>query len=88
MKFLRFFYRGLITGMPSIIYNPITLNSIHVPFNVLPKSLYINYKLTPDQKNIVHNYITEKEPFFNMEKISIIKITLLAYQFSLKKIFF
>ena len=54
MKFLQFFYRGLITGMPSIIYNPITLNSIHVPFNVLPESLYINYKLTPHQKKIVH----------------------------------
>ena len=83
MKFLRFFYRGLITGMPSIIYNPITLNSIHVPFNVLPESLYINYKLTPDQKIIVHNYITEKDPFFNMEKISIIKNEVPDYYLSL-----
>ena len=71
MKFLRFFYNGLLAGMPSVVYNPFTKANIHVPFKVLPKSLYINYKLNSFQKNAVQNYISEKNLNFNMEPIAL-----------------
>ena len=70
MKLLQFFYRGILTGMPSIVYNPITRTNIHVPFNVLPNSLYINYRLTPLQKTAVENYISEKNKKFHLEPIA------------------
>ena len=53
MKFLRFFYSGLMAGMPSVIYNPFTRSNIHVPFRVLPESLYINYRLTLNKKQLL-----------------------------------
>ncbi len=83
MKLLKFFYSGLLTGMPSIVYNPFTRANIHVPFNVLPESLYINYKLTPEEKNVVENYISEKNLKFNMEKITMQKNIKSGYYLSL-----
>ena len=83
MKFLRFFYSGLMAGMPSVIYNPFTRSNIHVPFKVLPESLYINYRLTPTQKTVVENYIADKNLKFNMEKINMEKNKKSGYYLSL-----
>lgn len=72
-----------MAGMPSVIYNPFTRSNIHVPFKVLPESLYINYRLTPHQKTIVENYIADKNLKFNMEKISMQKNLKSGYYLSL-----
>ena len=44
MKILKFVYKSFLTGMPFITYNPITRIPFHAPFDVMPESLYINYK--------------------------------------------
>ena len=72
-----------MAGMPSVIYNPFTRSNIHVPFKVLPESLYINYRLTPHQKTVVENYIAEKNLKFNMEKINMQKNLKSGYYLSL-----
>ena len=72
-----------MAGMPSVIYNPVTRSNIHVPFKVLPESLYINYRLTPQQKTVVENYIADKNLKFNMEKISMEKNLKSGYYLSL-----
>ncbi len=72
-----------MAGMPSVIYNPFTRSNIHVPFKVLPESLYINYRLTPQQKTVVENYIADKNLKFNMEKISMEKNLKSGYYLSL-----
>ena len=61
MKVLQFFYNGLLTGMPSIVYNPFTRANIHVPFNIGPKSLYINYKLEPYQVAKINDFLLERD---------------------------
>ena len=60
-----------MAGMPSVVYNPFTKANIHVPFKVLPKSLYINYKLNSFQKNAVQYYISDKNLNVNMEPIGL-----------------
>ena len=74
MKFLRFFYNGLLAGMPSVVYNPFTKANIHVPFKVLPESLYVNYKLNGFQKNVVQSYISDLNLDFNMEPITLLSL--------------
>ena len=53
-NFLKFFYNALLTGMPSLTYNPFNKNILHSPFNVNEYSTYINYRL---------NSILEKDSF-------------------------
>ena len=83
MKFLRFFYNGLLAGMPSVVYNPFTKANIHVPFKVLPESLYVNYKLNGFQKNVVQSYISDLNLDFNMEPITLQENEDAAYYLSL-----
>ena len=59
-KFLQFFYNALLTGMPSLTYNPINKNTLHAPFNVNEGSTYINYKLNTYQIKSIQNYLSEK----------------------------
>ena len=59
-KFLQFFYNALLTGMPSLTYNPINKNTLHAPFNVNEGSTYINYKLNTHQIKSIQNYLSEK----------------------------
>lgn len=66
MRLLRFFYNGLLTGMPSIVYNPYTKNNIHVPFTVAPKSLYVNYKLNDYQVETIQSHLETNNCHFKM----------------------
>ena len=71
MKLLKFVYRGLMTGMPLLTYNPMSNVNFHGPFTVSPKSLYINYKLSDSQRKNVENYINEYDNNLKMEPIRI-----------------
>jgi hypothetical protein len=59
LQLLKFVYNGILAGMPSITYNPITQNTLNVPFTVSPKSLYLNFKLDKHQSNYLNDYINE-----------------------------
>lgn len=57
---LKLFYSALLTGLPSISYNPINKNTLHAPFIVNEGSTYINYKLDNDQFNKINDYLSKK----------------------------
>ena len=57
LNILKFIYRGILTGMPLITYNPITKNTLNLPMTVLPYSTYINFKLDKNQTSYLNNYI-------------------------------
>lgn len=59
LDILKFVYRGLLTGMPLLTYNPITKNTFNAPLTVLPYSTYLNFKLTDNQTNYLNDYISE-----------------------------
>ena len=59
LNLLKFIYRGILTGMPLITYNPITKNTINLPLTVSPYSTYLNFKLDNDQTIYLNNYIKE-----------------------------
>ncbi len=58
-KLLKFVYRGLLTGMPLLTYNPISKTSFHAPLIVNPYSTYINFKLNNFQTNYLNDYIKQ-----------------------------
>ena len=60
-----------MTGMPLITYNPLSNVNFHAPFTVNPESLYINYRLTNTQYNVVNEYVKARNPRFIMEPIRI-----------------
>ena len=60
-----------MTGMPLITYNPLSNVNFHAPFTVNPESLYINYRLTQTQYDIVNGYVKNRNPYFKMEPIRI-----------------
>lgn len=70
LPILKFVYRGLLTGLPSLTYNPFTKLNFHSPFSVLPYSTYINYKLDSNQFEYINNYLLEKNSSLVPEKIS------------------
>lgn len=59
-KFLKFFYNALLTGMPTLTYNPYNKNILHAPFIVNECSTYINYKLNEDQIYAINNFMKIK----------------------------
>lgn len=57
IPFLKFIHSGLLTGMPSVIYNPITKNPLNIPLTIEPDSIYLNFKLTPEYSSYLDKYI-------------------------------
>ena len=57
----------LLTGFPSLTYNPITKNPFHANFKVDTNSLYINYVLNEDARSKIESYIDDIE----LEQISL-----------------
>ena len=57
MQILKLLYKGMISGLPSLTYNPLRLNTFIAPFEVKPMSTYINFKLTPFQVEHINNYL-------------------------------
>ena len=73
MKILKFVYKSFLTGMPFITYNPITNIPFHATFDVMPESLYINYKLNNLQYETINKYINSQNPDFTMLNTEISK---------------
>ena len=69
MKLLRFIYRGFMTGMPLVVYNPYRDINFHAPFTISPNSLYINYKLTDYEKNTIEREINSYGEHFTIMPI-------------------
>lgn len=46
MKIIHFVYKSLLTGMPTLTYNPFRQNAFLAPFDVRPGSVYLNYELS------------------------------------------
>ena len=57
ISILKFVYRGLLTGMPILTYNPITKNNFIAPVEISPFSTYLNFKLSEDQTSSLNKYI-------------------------------
>ncbi len=81
ISLLKFVYRGLLTGMPILTYNPITKNNFIAPVTINQYSTYLNYKLDEDQTSILTKYIQN----FNKD-LEIVPIKL--YKNELKKSFY
>ena len=59
-KLLQFFYNALLTGMPTLTYNPYNKNILHAPFTVNTGSTYINYKLNNEHIYAINNFMKIK----------------------------
>jgi|TARA_B100001093_G_C26745943_1_gene978872 hypothetical protein len=57
MKLLELVYRGILTGMPLLTYNPITKNTLNVPMIVNPESTYLNFKLDNEKVKKLEKYV-------------------------------
>ena len=59
MKFnlLKTIYKGILSGMPLLCYNPINQNTLNIPLEVSPFSTYLNFKLDDYQTSYLNNYI-------------------------------
>ncbi len=59
MKFniLKIIYKGILSGMPLLTYNPLTSNTFNLPLNVSPLSTYINFRLNDIQTSYLNKYI-------------------------------
>ena len=57
IDFVKFVYRGILTGMPILTYNSITKNTFNVPMTVNPISSYINFKLNDTMVEMFNNDI-------------------------------
>ena len=71
IKLLKFVYRGLLTGMPLLTYNPITKNNFLAPMTVNPYSTYINIKLDTNQSETIQNYINQFTEELQLSEVSI-----------------
>ena len=69
LNLLKFIYKGMLTGMPMLTYNPISMNTLNIPLEVLPYSTYLNFKLDENQSHYLNNYI--KKYSSNLELVPI-----------------
>ena len=60
LPFLKFIHSGLLTGMPSLLYNPYTKLSLNVPLTIQPNSLYINFKLSETESTYINDFIRKQ----------------------------
>ena len=59
-QLLKFFYNALLTGMPSLMNNPINKNILYSPFIVDKYSTYINFKLNNEEYKVINNFLDSK----------------------------
>ncbi len=79
IPFLKFIHGGLLTGMPSLIYNPFTKNPLNIPLTIMPDSIYLNFKLTPEYSSYLESYIQKYS-----DNLSIVPVCLFANEESSK----
>lgn len=75
MKFniLKIIYKGILSGMPLLTYNPWTSNTFNLPLNVSPLSTYINFKLDDIQTNYLNKYIQKFNSDLEIVPINILE---------------
>ena len=83
LNLLKFVYRGILTGMPLLTYNPITKNTINVPLQVKPYSTYINFKLDNEAISNLKSYINEYDKELELVPIKLIDNENLDYYLSI-----
>jgi hypothetical protein len=71
IPFLKFIHGGLLTGMPSLIYNPYTKTPFNIPLTISEESIYLNFKLTQQYSEYLDDYITKYS-----EDLSIVPVCL------------
>lgn len=71
IKFLKFFYKALITGLPLSTYNPLNNGVFHAPVEIKPFSTYVNYKLNFDEYNYLNTYLSENTNKLKLSKTKI-----------------
>ena len=57
---LKLFYSAMLTGIPSVTYNPINNNIFHAPVVIKPFSTYINYRLNFEQYTYIKNILDSR----------------------------
>ena len=57
---LKIFYSAMLTGIPSVTYNPINNNIFHAPVVIKPFSTYINYRLNFEQYTYIKNILDSR----------------------------
>jgi hypothetical protein len=57
LPFLKFIHSGLLTGMPSLIYNPYSKTSFNIPLTISENSIYLNFRLSPQFSDYLDNYV-------------------------------
>ena len=73
INILNFFYNLLLTGLPSISYNPINRNTLVASFSVNSGSTYINYKLDDNQYNKLSKHLSKTTNNLRLRPIYIFK---------------
>lgn len=69
---LRFVYNGLLTGLPSLTYNPFTKKTFLTEFSVYPSSTYINYKIDKVNFEKINKFISKDfGDIFDLDKVKL-----------------
>ena len=76
---LKFIQSGLLTGMPSLIYNPYTKTPLNIPLTVSEGSIYLNFRLTAQYSDYLQKYINKYD-----EKLCVVPVCLLSNEESSK----
>tara|TARA_Y100000992_G_scaffold301387_2_gene272167 strand:- start:731 stop:1504 length:774 start_codon:yes stop_codon:yes gene_type:complete len=71
ISWLKVVYGGLLSGMPSLIYNPFSENTFNMPLTISPKSLYLNFKLSDNNSEYLNNYIQKYTKKLSITPISL-----------------
>lgn len=71
-QLLKIFYNALLTGMPSLMNNPINKNILHSPFIVNKYSTYINFKLNNEEYKVINNFLDSKKNGLTISPSSLI----------------
>lgn len=70
LALLKLIHGGLLTGMPSLVYNPLTRTPLNIPLTIAPNSVYLNFKLSPDSCEHLTEYINSYTDKLSITPIS------------------
>jgi hypothetical protein len=70
---LKFIYSALLTGMPSLTYNPINKNILHAAFDVNQYSTYLNFRLNDNEINTITKFIEKNNDDFEIAKVELLQ---------------
>ena len=71
LSLLKIVQGGLLSGMPSLIYNPISRNGFNIPLTISPKSLYLNFHLSDKKSQYINDYIQKYTRRLSITPISL-----------------